>query len=95
MSAYYAGQTEYPLVHLLPALAQALSVSTDELLGGIGGELISGVHHAPARGPVPHGVVGIGCLVDLGRARYNLACQTKTPDPLHFFVCTDRRQDSG
>lgn len=33
MLAYYEGQTEYPPVHLLPALAQALSVSTDELLG--------------------------------------------------------------
>ncbi len=33
MLAYYEGQTEYPPVHLLPALAQALSVSTDALLG--------------------------------------------------------------
>lgn len=33
MLAYYEGQTEYPPVHLLPALAQALGVSTDELLG--------------------------------------------------------------
>lgn len=33
MLAYYEGQTEYPPVHLLPALAQALGVSTDALLG--------------------------------------------------------------
>jgi transcriptional regulator with XRE-family HTH domain len=33
MLAYYEGQSDYPPVHLLPALAQALSVSTDELLG--------------------------------------------------------------
>jgi transcriptional regulator with XRE-family HTH domain len=33
MLAYYEGQSDYPPVHLLPALAQALGVSTDELLG--------------------------------------------------------------
>lgn len=33
MLAYYEGQTDYPPVHLLQALAQALGVSTDELLG--------------------------------------------------------------
>lgn len=33
MLAYYEGQSDYPPVHLLPALAQALGVSTDALLG--------------------------------------------------------------
>lgn len=33
MVAYYEGETEYPPAHLLPALARALGVSTDELLG--------------------------------------------------------------
>jgi len=31
--AYYEGETEYPPTHLLPELARALGVSTDELLG--------------------------------------------------------------
>lgn len=33
MLAYYEGQSEHPPTTLLPALAQALDVSTDELLG--------------------------------------------------------------
>jgi transcriptional regulator with XRE-family HTH domain len=33
MVAYYEGETEYPPAHLLPVLAQALGVSTDQLLG--------------------------------------------------------------
>jgi transcriptional regulator with XRE-family HTH domain len=33
MLAYYEGQSDYPPVHLLPALATALGVSTDALLG--------------------------------------------------------------
>ena len=33
MIAYYEGETEYPPAALLPDLAQALRVSTDELLG--------------------------------------------------------------
>jgi len=33
MVAYYEGETEYPPAHLLPALAQALGVSADQLLG--------------------------------------------------------------
>ena len=33
MIAYYEGETEYPPAHLLPAMARALGVSTDELLG--------------------------------------------------------------
>lgn len=33
MVAYYEGQTEYPPTHLLPAIAQALKVTTDALLG--------------------------------------------------------------
>lgn len=33
MMAYYEGQTEHPPTTLLPALARALRVSTDELLG--------------------------------------------------------------
>ena len=33
MLAYYEGQSEHPPTTLLPALAQALHVSTDELLG--------------------------------------------------------------
>lgn len=33
MIAYYEGETEYPPAHLLPQLAKALGVSTDELLG--------------------------------------------------------------
>jgi transcriptional regulator with XRE-family HTH domain len=33
MVAYYEGQTEYPPTHLLPAIAKALKVTTDELLG--------------------------------------------------------------
>jgi transcriptional regulator with XRE-family HTH domain len=33
MVAYYEGETEYPPAHLLPMLAQALGVSTDQLLG--------------------------------------------------------------
>ena len=33
MVAYYEGETEYPPAHLLPALARALGVSADQLLG--------------------------------------------------------------
>ncbi len=33
MIAYYEGETEYPPTALLPAIAQVLNVSTDELLG--------------------------------------------------------------
>jgi transcriptional regulator with XRE-family HTH domain len=33
MVAYYEGETEHPPTHLLPALAKALGVSTDQLLG--------------------------------------------------------------
>jgi transcriptional regulator with XRE-family HTH domain len=33
MIAYYEGQSEHPPTTLLPALAQALQLSTDELLG--------------------------------------------------------------
>jgi transcriptional regulator with XRE-family HTH domain len=33
MIAYYEGQSEHPPTTLLPALAQALHISTDELLG--------------------------------------------------------------
>lgn len=33
MIAYYESQTQHPPTHLLPALANALGVSTDELLG--------------------------------------------------------------
>ena len=33
MIAYYEGQTSHPPTHLLPAFAQALKSSTDELLG--------------------------------------------------------------
>lgn len=33
MVAYYEGETEYPPAHLLPVLATALGVSTDQLLG--------------------------------------------------------------
>jgi transcriptional regulator with XRE-family HTH domain len=33
MIAYYEGQSEHPPTTLLPALAQALNVSSDELLG--------------------------------------------------------------
>lgn len=33
MMAYYERQTEHPPAHLLPALGQALGLSTDELLG--------------------------------------------------------------
>jgi|WetSurMetagenome_2_1015567.scaffolds.fasta_scaffold84390_2 transcriptional regulator with XRE-family HTH domain len=33
MVAYYEGETEYPPAHLLPAIARAVGVSTDELLG--------------------------------------------------------------
>lgn len=33
MMAYYEAQTERPPGHLLPALAEALGISTDELLG--------------------------------------------------------------
>lgn len=33
MIAYYEGQSEHPPTTLLPALAQALKLSTDELLG--------------------------------------------------------------
>ena len=34
MVAYYEGETDYPPAHLLPTLAKALGVSTDQLLGG-------------------------------------------------------------
>jgi transcriptional regulator with XRE-family HTH domain len=33
MVAYYEGETVYPPAHLLPQLAKALGVSTDQLLG--------------------------------------------------------------
>lgn len=33
MVAYYEGQTEYPPVHLLPALSEIFGISTDALLG--------------------------------------------------------------
>ncbi len=33
MVAYYEGETDHPPTHLLPALAKALGVSTDQLLG--------------------------------------------------------------
>lgn len=33
MVAYYEGETVYPPAHLLPQLAEALGVSTDQLLG--------------------------------------------------------------
>jgi len=33
MVAYYEGETEHPPTHLLPALAKALGVTTDQLLG--------------------------------------------------------------
>jgi len=33
MVAYYEGETEHPPTHLLPALAKALGVSADQLLG--------------------------------------------------------------
>jgi len=33
MIAYYEVQSEHPPTHLVPAIAQALNVSTDELLG--------------------------------------------------------------
>jgi len=33
MVAYYEGETDYPPAHLLPAIASAVGVSTDELLG--------------------------------------------------------------
>jgi len=33
MVAYYEGESDYPPTHLLPRLAQALGVSTDQLLG--------------------------------------------------------------
>lgn len=33
MVAYYEGQTAHPPTHILPALAKALGVSADELLG--------------------------------------------------------------
>jgi transcriptional regulator with XRE-family HTH domain len=33
MVAYYEGQTTHPPTHILPALAKALGVSADELLG--------------------------------------------------------------
>ena len=33
MVAYYEGETEHPPTHLLPALARALGVSADQLLG--------------------------------------------------------------
>lgn len=33
MLAYYEVQSEHPPTHLLPAIARALSVTTDELLG--------------------------------------------------------------
>ncbi|MGH7166275.1 MAG: helix-turn-helix domain-containing protein [Nitrospiraceae bacterium] len=33
MMAYYERQAEHPPAHLLPALAQALGISTDDLLG--------------------------------------------------------------
>jgi transcriptional regulator with XRE-family HTH domain len=33
MVAYYEGETKYPPAHLLPQLAKALGVSTDQLLG--------------------------------------------------------------
>jgi len=33
MIAYYEVQSEYPPAHLLPAIAKALQLSTDELLG--------------------------------------------------------------
>jgi len=33
MVAYYEGETEYPPAHLLPQLARALGVTTDQLLG--------------------------------------------------------------
>ncbi len=33
MIAYYEGETDYPPAHLLPGIAKALRITTDELLG--------------------------------------------------------------